>query len=149
MKRVFNNVTIQPALAKEGLRMRADVVRCVNLAFDVVQCDVKVASLDTNNAVGPDRGSVGDRNPVLNICHCFVSRIFKRMTCQMRSEVAGISMCRIPRGCSAFRMALMTTGGAATQPVSPAPFTPRGLVLHGSSLNVSTKLGISLARGIA
>jgi hypothetical protein len=52
MKRAFNNITVQPAVAKQGLRMRADVLRCVNLAFDVVQCDVKVASLDPKNAVG-------------------------------------------------------------------------------------------------
>lgn len=69
VKRTFNNVTVQPAVAKQSLRMCTDVVGRVNLAFDVVQGNVELAGLDAKDAVGRDCRSVGDRNPVLRIRH--------------------------------------------------------------------------------
>ena len=54
VKRTFNNVTIQPAVAKQSLRMCADIVGRVNATFDVVQRNVELAGLDAKDAVGRD-----------------------------------------------------------------------------------------------
>lgn len=56
------------------------------------------------------------------------------MACHTRAGVAGMSICFTPNGFSASRMALMMAGGAPTVPASPQPLTPKGLVLHASSL---------------
>src|SRR5262245_2521729 len=50
---------------------------------------------------------------------------------QTRCGVAGMSRWSI---CKASRIAFMTTGGAPTQPASPTPFTPSGLVFAGTSM---------------
>lgn len=54
VKRTFNNVTIQPAVAKQSLRMCANIVGRVNATFDVVQRNVELAGLDAKDAVGRD-----------------------------------------------------------------------------------------------
>src|SRR5687767_5045555 len=56
------------------------------------------------------------------------------MARQTRSGVAGISMWRMPRWASASTSAFATAGMAPTQPASPAPLTPSGLVLVGTGL---------------
>src|SRR5205814_9620408 len=50
---------------------------------------------------------------------------------QTRRGVAGMSKWSIFR---ASRIAFITAGGAPTQPASPTPFTPSGLVLAGTSM---------------
>src|SRR6266446_3760407 len=72
-----------------------------------------------------------------------------RIARQSRSGVAGISMCRTPRWESASTNALATAGMAPTQPASPAPLTPSGLVLVGTGLLFTSTALISLARGMA
>src|SRR5215813_6572151 len=57
-----------------------------------------------------------------------------RIARQIRSGVAGISMWRTPRWERASTSALATAGMAPTQPASPAPLTPSGLVLVGTGL---------------
>src|SRR5262245_9641899 len=52
---------------------------------------------------------------------------------QIRTGVAGMSMWSTPRAWSASRIALITAGGAPTDPASPTPLTPSGFVLHGTS----------------
>src|SRR5262249_59108072 len=66
-----------------------------------------------------------------------------------RSGVAGISTWRMPRCESASTSALATAGMAPTQPASPAPFTPSGLVLVGTGLLLTSMALRSVARGIA
>src|SRR5437764_13818094 len=75
-------------------------------------------------------------------CPPFIAR-------QSRSGVAGISMWRTPSGESASTSALATAGSAPTQPASPAPFTPSGLVLVGTGLLLTSTALTSVARGIA
>ncbi len=55
-----------------------------------------------------------------------------------RRGVAGMSRCCTPRGRSASRIAFITAGGAPTQPASPTPLTPSGLVFAGTSMNSSS-----------
>src|SRR5262245_20254853 len=56
-----------------------------------------------------------------------------RIECHILWLVAGMSMCLMPNGASASRMALTTAGGAPIAPASPHPFAPIGLVVHGIS----------------
>ena len=56
------------------------------------------------------------------------------ITRQMRSGVAGISMCLMPKSERASTTAFTTAGNAPTQPASPAPLVPSGLVLVGTGL---------------
>src|SRR5262249_8855662 len=72
-----------------------------------------------------------------------------RMARQSRSGVAGISMWRTPRGESAATSALATAGMAPTQPASPAPLPPSGLVLVGTGLLLTSTALMSVARGMA
>src|SRR5262249_43202210 len=66
-----------------------------------------------------------------------------------RSGVAGISTWRMPSGESASTSAFATAGIAPTQPASPAPLTPSGLVLVGDGL-LTTSTGLRFAAcGIA
>ena len=148
--------------------------RCVKLTFDVVQRYIEVAGLDGNNAVASHRSPVGDGHPVFGLFQHFGFhrrfRVQRHRPCSLVllcTEILlslsfymdglpdslrrpGMSICRMPSARRASKMALMTAGGgAATQPPSPAPFTPNGLVRQGSSLNARTKGGNSLARGTA
>src|SRR5262245_2482777 len=66
-----------------------------------------------------------------------------------RSGVAGISMWRMPRCESASTSALATAGMAPTQPASPAPLTPSGLVRVGTGLLLTSTALMSVARGMA
>src|SRR6202022_462644 len=66
-----------------------------------------------------------------------------------RSGVAGISTWRMPRCDSASTRALATAGMAPTQPASPAPLTPSGLVLVGTGLLLTSTALMSVARGMA
>src|SRR5262249_29394822 len=68
---------------------------------------------------------------------------------QSRSGVAGISMCRTPRCESASTSAWPTGGLAPTQPASPAPLTPSGLVPVGTGLLLTSTALMSSARGMA
>ena len=43
----------------------------------------------------------------------------------------------------------MTAGGAPVAPASPAPFTPSGLVVAGTSVSFRARSGKSSARGMA
>src|SRR5215469_18376499 len=54
---------------------------------------------------------------------------------QIFSEVAGICTDDAPMRARASLTALMTEDNAPTVPDSPAPFTPRGLVLVGTSFS--------------
>jgi hypothetical protein len=74
MKRAFDDVTLQEAVAEQGLRVRADVVRRVKLTIDVVQRDLEVASLDPNDGAGLDRRSVGHGHPVFGFRHRLIHR---------------------------------------------------------------------------
>ena len=65
------------------------------------------------------------------------------------SGVAGISMCRTPNSESALTSAFATAGIAPTQPASPAPLTPSGLVLVGTGLAFTSIGEKSWARGMA
>src|SRR5207248_9558104 len=65
-----------------------------------------------------------------------------------RSGVAGISTWRIPSGESASTSALATAGMAPTQPASPAPLTPSGLVLVGTGLLLMWNAPKFSARGM-
>ena len=55
-----------------------------------------------------------------------------------RSGVAGISIWRTPNSASASTSAFATAGIAPTQPASPAPLTPSGLVLVGTGLALTS-----------
>ena len=68
---------------------------------------------------------------------------------QMRSGVAGISMCVTPNSVKASTTALTTAGSAPTQPASPAPLTPSGLVLVGTGLLSTCMAQKSCACGMA
>src|SRR5258708_7134270 len=68
---------------------------------------------------------------------------------QIRSDVAGISMWRMPSPESASTIALATAGMAPTQPASPQPLTPSGLVGVGTGLLLTWTLLKSPARGMA
>src|SRR5262245_39346973 len=72
-----------------------------------------------------------------------------RIARQIRSGVAGISMWRTPRWERASTSALATAGMAPTQPASPAPLTPSGLVLVGTGLLLTSTALMSVARGMA
>src|SRR5436190_293201 len=72
-----------------------------------------------------------------------------RIARQSRSGVAGISTWRTPRCASASTSALATAGMAPTQPASPAPLTPSGLVLVGTGLLLTSTALMSVARGMA
>ena len=64
------------------------------------------------------------------------------------SGVAGMSMAATPSGLRASTIAFISAGMAPTQPASPAPLTPSGLVGVGTSLISISKLGRLSARGI-
>src|SRR5262245_10880620 len=85
------------------------------------------------------------RDLVVEPCgnHCFASSIAR----QTRSGLAGIWTSVTPRCDSASTTALITAADAAIVPVSPTPFTPRGLVGLGVSVRSSSKLGSSAAEG--
>src|SRR5262245_53100934 len=53
--------------------------------------------------------TAGNRLPQFNITVKYYY-LFSRTACQTPSDVAGMSICRIPRACRALSMALMTTG---------------------------------------
>src|SRR5262249_2551694 len=57
-----------------------------------------------------------------------------RIACQTRSGVAGISTCSRRYSESPRTRALMTAGGAPSEPASPAPLMPSGLVVQGTTL---------------
>src|SRR5262249_38645219 len=65
-----------------------------------------------------------------------------------RSGVAGISKWRMPSGASASFTAFMIAGNAPTVPASPAPLTPSGFILVGTSWLPTASDGKSSARGI-
>src|SRR6185295_16161551 len=65
------------------------------------------------------------------------------------SGVAGISMCLTPRCESASTIAFATAGMAPTQPASPAPLTPSGLVAVGTGLLLTSNALKLSARGMA
>jgi integron integrase len=67
-----------------------------------------------------------------------VPLLARRNASHTRRGVAGMSRWCTPRGLSASRMAFITAGGAPTQPASPMPFTPSGLVFAGTSMNSSS-----------
>ena len=83
-------------------------------------------------AEDPDLAPVAQRLPVLgtgpqplpHLAAAFASRI----ACQTRSLVAGMSSSRTPSGASACMIAIITAGSAPTQPASPAPLAPSGLL---------------------
>src|SRR5918998_3271513 len=64
-----------------------------------------------------------------------------------RSGVVGISMSVTPSGAKASMTAFTTAGGAAIVPASPMPFTPRGLVVEGVTVDSRVKDGSSAAEG--
>src|SRR5207245_11447546 len=66
-----------------------------------------------------------------------------------RSGVAGMSSWVMPSGASASSTAFIAAGRAPTEPASPAPLTPSGLVLAGTSWLATANDGRSVARGIA
>src|SRR5262249_55990913 len=57
-----------------------------------------------------------------------------RIVRQTTSGVAGMSICAMPSSASASTIALISAGGEPIAPASPAPFTPKGLVRHGTTL---------------
>src|SRR4051812_14013197 len=69
------------------------------------------------------------------------------MAAHTRSGEAGMSMSRMPNGCSASMTAFMTAGVDAMVPASPMPFTPIGLVGLGVVVWSVMKLGDSAAVG--
>src|SRR5690606_12424823 len=65
------------------------------------------------------------------------------------SGVRGISRSFTPKGFSASTTAFTTAGVEAMVPVSPMPFTPRGLTGEGVSVNAVSKSGKKRALGMA
>src|SRR5262245_21693057 len=97
------------------------------------------------------RAQVVSRLMMITDCACrprylpFASLIARHS----RSGVAGISTWRMPRCARASTSALATAGMAPTQPASPAPLTPSGLVAVGTGLLFTSTALMSVARGIA
>src|SRR5262245_37220436 len=54
MKGAFDDLALQPAVAKQALCVGVDVVCCLNLSFDVVERHVEVAGLHAKNAIRSD-----------------------------------------------------------------------------------------------
>ena len=65
------------------------------------------------------------------------------------SGLAGMFMCFTPNGASASITAFITAGDAAIVPVSPAPFTPSGLVGEGVTVRSVMIDGSQSAVGMA
>src|SRR5262245_32332928 len=92
------------------------------------------------------RGRNNDRRAARQV------QVYLRAVCNVRqtfSGVAGICTYGAPTRASASFTAFITADNAPTVPDSPAPFTPSGLVLVGTSFSPSSKLQKLSARGIA
>src|SRR5205085_917275 len=77
-------------------------------------------------------------------------RCASRVAVHTRSAVAGMSMWSILYSRhTPSTMALTTAGHEPIAPASPAPFTPKGLVVQGTLWVSNTKDGPSAARGSA
>ena len=63
------------------------------------------------------------------------------MARQMRSGVAGMSICVTPSGASASSIAAMIACGAAIAPAWPEPFTPSGLAFVGTPRQRDVEVG--------
>src|ERR1700733_3698065 len=92
---------------------------------------------------GADRQRGGaETEPAPTDHGCFASCMAR----QMRSDVAGISMCVTPSGASASSTAAMIAWGDAIAPAWPEPFTPSGLAFVGTPVSVMSNSGRSWAR---
>src|SRR6476619_5606889 len=113
---------------------------------DVATREVVLAFVDQHLA-GPDHFFLDFG--VRHLSHCSYQAFPLPIARQTRSGVAGISMCLTPNSESALTSAFATAGIAPTQPASPAPFAPIGLVLVGTGLAFTSTAQKSWARGMA
>jgi hypothetical protein len=67
VKRTFNDIALQPALAEQ--RVRADIIGGVKFTADVVRRDLEITRFDGNGAVHFNRLPVGNRDPVFGFLH--------------------------------------------------------------------------------
>src|SRR5260370_13716023 len=80
-------------------------------------------------------------------CGHFSASCAARIARQTFSGVAGMSIWAMPSGLSASTTALLMAARAPTLPASPAPLTPKGLVLVGTGFSSVSKEETPSARG--
>ncbi len=64
MQRTFDDVAVEPAVAEIGMRVGADVMGGVDLAIDVVQCNVQLSGFHGDHAADIHGVASGDSDPL-------------------------------------------------------------------------------------